>query len=150
MQHHPFHSRDAWDPFGREFFYNFTFDNHQDARVQQVLGQYWNSSAFLGVQAGHIHRWYDGTAFTKYTAIDDTWRGLKEWETSACKGWWADSDFVSAIQIFTFTQESGTSDAASSSSSSSAAGGVFLSDVHGLWKLPSGKWVVKPVKEKRI
>jgi hypothetical protein len=34
-------------------------------RVEELLSSYFPPSAFLGEQAGHNHRWFNGSAFTK-------------------------------------------------------------------------------------
>lgn len=134
MQHHPFHNRDSFSPFGHNLFMNFTFDDKQNARVQHVLSESFTVDSFLGVHAGHMHRWFDGKAFTKFTAIDDSWLGLKEWETPASKGWWINEDFLSSTQLFTFVTKGDGLDS-----------DVVLENVHGLWKVPpTGKWQYKP------
>jgi len=115
IQHHPFHNRDLMDPLGHNLYYNFTFDFNQDSTMQNLLGAYFPPSSFLGVQAGHMHRWFDGEAFTRFTAISDEWAKVPEWETSACKGWVYDADFVSAMTIFTFTPSSSPAKAVSTS-----------------------------------
>lgn len=127
VQHHPFHNRDVLDPAGKNRFYNFTFDDKQDARVQSLLDDYFPPSAFLGIQAGHMHRWFNGSAFTKFTAIDDEWAAVPEWETSACKGWAYGEDFVSAISVFHFQRDDETDV-------------PVLGDVRTFWKIPSGEW----------
>jgi 3',5'-cyclic AMP phosphodiesterase CpdA len=38
FQHHPFHNVEILDPFGQNTIYNFTFDNYQLKRVQEILG----------------------------------------------------------------------------------------------------------------
>lgn len=129
-QHHPFN----FDPTGQNRFKNFTFDLDQEARIQEVLGKHLPVSSYIGMQAGHIHRWFNGTAFTKYTATTEDWLQMPQYETPACKGWYLDEDLVSSIQIFTFTSSVGED------------GGelVSLSNVEGIWKLPNGSWVSKP------
>lgn len=130
-QHHPFHNRDILDPFGNNLYFNFTFDKYQDRRIEEIMSKYFPVTSYLGVQAGHMHRWYNGTAFTKYTAITEGFKKLPEWETPACKGWWINEDFVSAFQVFTFVSDS--------------KGDVSISNVEGLWRVPpEGKWEVKP------
>ena len=86
VQHHPFRNRDVLDPMGHNVFYNFTFDEYQDYSIQTLLQDYLAPSSLLGIQAGHMHRWFDGTAFTKHTAISQEWLEVAEYETSACKG----------------------------------------------------------------
>jgi hypothetical protein len=140
FQHHPFHNWDILDPFGHNSFWNFTFDDTQDKRVQQVLSQHYPVSAFLGSQGGHNHRWFDGPAFTKYTALTEDWRSVPAWETPACKGWFFNEDFVSAIQIFTFKVN-----ATDVSTTEETKEEVYLSNVVGVWKAPNGDWMVKPV-----
>jgi predicted MPP superfamily phosphohydrolase len=81
VQHHPFRNRDILDPFGHNAFYNFTFDEYQDHAVQNLLQDYFPPSSLLGIQAGHMHRWFDGTAFTKFTAINNEWLQVAEYET---------------------------------------------------------------------
>lgn len=102
VQHHPFHNREILDPFGNNYGFNFTFDDKQDKKVQEVLGKYFQPSSFIGVHSGHNHRWFNGSAFTPFTAIDDEWLQIPEWETPASKGWWVDESFVSSMTVFTF------------------------------------------------
>jgi hypothetical protein len=130
-QHHPFN----FDPTGHNRLKNFTFDQAQEARVQEVLGAHFPASSFLGMQAGHIHRWFNGTAFTKWTATSEEWLSLRQFETAACKGWWIDEDFVSSIQIFTFRKKNEE---------------VVLDDVRGIWKLPNGEWGIKPSHNNKV
>ena len=56
LQHHPFHNREALDPFGNNYMYNFTFDKQQDKKVQQIFQSYIHPGMILGVQSGHMHR----------------------------------------------------------------------------------------------
>jgi hypothetical protein len=102
VQHHPFHNRAILDPFGNNYGFNFTFDDYQDKRVQDIFSKYFTPSSFLGVHAGHNHRWFNGTAFTHFTATSSEWETIPEWETPASKGWWLDESFVSSMTIFTF------------------------------------------------
>lgn len=148
FQHHPFHNWDILDPFGHNKFYNFTFDDKQDKAVQSIMSTRFTVSSFLGSQAGHNHRWFDGPAFTKYTALSEEWQSLPAWETPACKGWFFNEDFTSSIQVFTFGVDSSDNqaDSASGSTADSAGAGVpYLANVHGLWRVPNGEWHVKPV-----
>jgi hypothetical protein len=131
-QHHPFHNRDALDPFGQNILFNFTFDARQDARVQEVLGAHFPVSSFLGVHAGHMHRWYNGSAFTSYTASDENWLNLRQFETPASKGWWLNEEFLGSFQVFHF------------SAPSTESADIKLDEVAGYWKLPSGEWSIKP------
>jgi hypothetical protein len=130
-QHHPFHNRDVFSPFGRNLIKNFTFDNVQSAKVQQVFEDSFPSDSILGVIAGHMHRWFYGDAWTRFTALDSKWMKVPEWETSACKGWEIDSDFVSAFTIWDFTPSTDGSQA------------PIMSHVDYLWKSPKGKWMGK-------
>lgn len=76
VQHHPFHNRDALDPFGHNRMYNFTFDDKQLSTVQTTLATAgFSPKNYLGVQAGHMHRWFNGHAFTKFTAQDQVRAG---------------------------------------------------------------------------
>ena len=136
MQHHPFRNRDIWDPYGKNEVKNFTFDDVQDKKIEQVLASYFDVQNYLGAQAGHLHRWFNGTAFTKYTAFSDSFLTFPEWETAACKGWVVDSKFLSAFSVFTFAKDE--SDA------------VFLANVVGHWIVPDGTWHVKPVLDKGL
>jgi hypothetical protein len=137
VQHHPFHNRLA-PPFHK--VKNFTFDAAQDAAVQEILsaGGSRGPSDYLGVVAGHMHRWKNNvSAFTPFTAVDDDaaataaatadestgaavaaavtadggadspWLALREYETSAAKGWWADEAYTSAITLFAFGEAEG-------------------------------------------
>lgn len=131
-QHHPFN----FDPTGKNNVKNFTFDIKQDARIQSVLESHLPVSSYLGIQAGHIHRWFNGTAFTKFTAINEDWLQFPQFETAACKGWWIDEDFTSSFQIFTFEKIS--------TQSNTEKTNVVLKNVEGIWKLPNGKWAKKP------
>lgn len=149
-QHHPF----IFDPTGTNGLKNFTFDKEQDARVQQVLmgggmaqettvdayldgrvngnvtsGSV-NPSSYIGVQSGHIHRWFDGYAFTNYTAISEDWLTFPQYETPAAKGWLLNEDFVSSIQIFTFVSGDHID--------------TTLKRVQGIWKTPHGEWTDRP------
>lgn len=128
VQHHPFHNRDSLDPFGFNVKYNFTFDKHQDFALQELLSTYYDPSAYIGSIAGHLHRWYNGTAFNKYTASSASFLRLPAYETPACKGWWIDEDFTSALQVITFVSD----------------GGVRIASVDGYWKMPDGRWDMKP------
>ena len=136
MQHHPFRNRDIWDPYGKNEVKNFTFDDDQDKQIEQVLAAYYNVENYLGAQAGHLHRWFNGSAFTKYTAFTDSFLNFPEWETAACKGWVVDSKFLSAFSVFTFAKNASNND------------NVFLDNVMGHWIVPSGEWRVKPVLDK--
>ena len=138
-QHHPFN----FDPTGHNRLKNFTFDIEQDFRIQEVLGEHFPAESFLGVQAGHIHRWFNGSAFTRWTASSREWLRLPQYETAACKGWWIDEAFVSALQIFTFTARTDALGEASGN-------GVVLEKVEGLWKLPNGSWATKPIHENKV
>lgn len=146
MQHHPFHNRDALDPFGQNRLFNFTFDKQQDALVQELVTRYYPieevTSSFLGVHAGHMHRWFSGDAFTKFTATSPEWMGLPAFETPASKGWWVNEDFVSSFTTFSF--EAGVEDGADAE--------ITLSSVVGMWRVPKdgsewqdGEWEIKPV-----
>lgn len=83
--------------------------------------------AYLGVQAGHMHRWFNGTAFTKYTASKEEWLSLLEWETSACKGNWINEDYTSATSVFSFKQKNDDS-------------APWLASVWFTWLTPQGEW----------
>ena len=126
VQHHPFHNRDVLDPFGKNRVYNFTFDDHQLASVQDMLGaDGLTVDNYLGVQAGHIHRWFNGHAFTQFTSTNSDWLQLVEYETSACKGWFVDEQFVAAFTSVDFEY---------------AAAGEVSQKMEQFWQLPSGRW----------
>ena len=140
VQHHPFHNRDVLDPFGQNRMYNFTFDDKQLATVQGILGTAgFDASNYLGVQAGHMHRWFNGHAFTSYTATSDAWLGLVEYETAACKGWFADESFVSSFTLVDFSYKVG----------SEPASAQIESDMSQFWRLPGGQWEQKKVQPDR-
>jgi len=140
VQHHPFHNRDVLDPFGRNRMYNFTFDDKQLATVQGVLGTAgFGVSNYLGVQAGHMHRWFNGHAFTSYTATSEAWLDLVEYETAACKGWFVDESFVSSFTLVDFKYREG----------SDPAEVDIESDMSQFWKLPKGEWEQKKVQPDR-
>lgn len=137
IQHHPFHNREVWSPVGENRILNFTFDAYQDAVIQDIL----NSNSFtpdnyLGVIAGHMHRWRGNTsAFTDYTAPEDgtgreAWRRLREYETSAAKGWVADESYTSAITFLEFEEGSGSK--------------PVLSSAVGQWLTPEDEWTQPP------
>ena len=132
--------------------YNFTFDDRQVARLQSLLSGLRHPSDFLGVQvvfylffltsspnesltipfeffikAGHLHRWYNGSAFTRFTAIDESWLALPEIETAACKGWFADEDFTGAFTMATFSRDANSA--------------RILPEFQPWWITPSGQWV---------
>ena len=71
MQHHPFRNRDIADPFGKNLLFNFTFDDKQDAQIQNLIGKYFPPSSILGSQAGHMHIWLSEPGFSPYTAISN-------------------------------------------------------------------------------
>ena len=71
LQHHPFHNRESLDPFGNNYLYNFTFDKQQDKRIQQVFETYIQPSDIIAVHSGHMHRWFNGSAFTPQTCLND-------------------------------------------------------------------------------
>lgn len=125
-QHHPFHNRDAWSPFGKNLIKNFTFDNVQSGMVQDVFSTSFPAESILGIVAGHMHRWFYGDAWTRFTALDSKWMKVKEWETSACKGWVIDADFIAAFTIFDFNPDE--------------KGVPFMSNVDYMWKTPKGQW----------
>lgn len=122
MQHHPFHNRLAFSPVGHNYIKNFTFDDTQSKEVQKVLAESFTSKAFIGVHAGHMHRWFNGTAFTKFTCLDESWLTIPEWETPASKGWFISEDYIGSIQIFAFE--------------ATPEGDVTLESVRGLWEVP--------------
>lgn len=133
VQHHPFHNRDILDPFGKNRMYNFTFDDRQLASIQTMLttGGF-STSNYLGVQAGHIHRWFNGPAFTKFTTTSPEWLQLREYETSACKGWYIDEKFVAAFTIVDFFKNSTSLD--------------IQQRMQQFWQLPSGTWSEKTIQ----
>jgi hypothetical protein len=126
MQHHPFHNRFSFSPFGHNKIMNFTFDDVQNKRVQTVMSKHFPSSAFLGVHAGHMHRWFNGTAYTNYTALDQSWINVPEFETPASKGWWINEDYIGSFQVFSFV----------SSTDDSGSEKVKLENVFGEWEIP--------------
>lgn len=132
-QHHPFHNREAFSPFGRNEVKNFTFDNVQSAAVQDVFSaSNFGAESLLGVIAGHMHRWFYGDAWTRFTALDNKWMKVREWETSACKGWDIDENFLSAFTTYVFDHD--------------ANGAPALVNVDYLWKTPTGVWMGKPTR----
>ena len=140
VQHHPFHNRDVLDPVGHNRVYNFTFDDKQLLTVQNILQTGGlNVKNYLGVQAGHIHRWFNGHAFTKFTATTQEWMNLIEYETSACKGWYADEQFVSSYTMIDFIYEEG----------SIPSEGKINSHMNQFWRLPTGKWQEKKLSPDR-
>jgi hypothetical protein len=142
MQHHPFHNRLAFSPFGQNKIMNFTFDDVQNKRVQAVMSRYFPSSSFLGVHAGHMHRWFNGTAFTNYTSLDESWMGVPEYETPASKGWWINENYIGSFQVFTFvatSEEDGSGEK------------VALENVYGMWEIPPElDYHLKPVADKDV
>jgi len=128
---------------------NFTFDAAQDAMVQDILGTGGTRGGgdYLGVDAGHMHRWKKNfSAFTPFTAAGDDaqsagvamsiavtvgsasspWRGLREFETSAAKGWWADETYTSALTLFYF--------------GAASDGAAALLEAEGSWLTPDTAW----------
>ena len=137
MQHHPFHNRFSFSPHGQNKIMNFTFDDIQNKRVQSVMARSFPCSSFLGVHAGHMHRWFNGTAFTNYTALDESWLSLREWETPASKGWYINEDYIASTQVFTFI---------STGSDETETESVELENVRGLWEVPpADEWKLRPV-----
>ena len=128
-QHHPFHNLEVYSPIGRNLIKNFTFDNIQSAEVERTFSASFPPATILGVIAGHMHRWFYGDAWTRFTALDDNWMKVREWETPAAKGWVFNEDFVSAFSIFSFT--------------AGQDGAPVMSDADYMWKLPNGKWVAR-------
>jgi hypothetical protein len=171
VQHHPFHNRDVFGgATGLNRVKNFTFDAYQDAQVQAALeaGGKRVAGDYLGVAAGHMHRWRrNASAFTPDTAppsLDNplasgepsAWLGLREFETSASKGWCADEEFTSAITVFTFQQEEEEGPASnlgyvlgSATAAAPAPTGASpkpsLVKAEGLWLTPNAAWAPPPV-----
>lgn len=139
-QHHPFHNRETFSPLGHNEIKNFTFDYDQNTRVQSLFNTYYPAESLLGVIAGHMHRWFDGTAWTRFTAIDANWGNVHEYETSACKGWNVNEEFVSAFTVFEF-------DTAEQLANTAVP---FISTVDTLWKLPTGEWKQRLVSDIEI
>ena len=84
-------------------------------------------------------RWFNGSAFTEKTCLNDEWLSVREFETPASKGWWLDEDFVSAFTVFTFSRGTSTTE------DEEGAVEVELRDVNGYWRVPPNlDWVVKP------
>lgn len=102
----------------------------QSGQVQDVFSASFGPETILGVIAGHMHRWFYGDAWTRYTALDKKWTKVSEWETSACKGWDVDADFVSAFTTFDFAL--------------AADNAPVLVNVDYLWQTPTGVWMSKP------
>jgi len=140
VQHHPFHNRDVMDPMGHNRIYNFTFDDAQLKVMQTTLSLGgFSPKNYLGVQAGHMHRWFNGHAFTKFTAQDQDWMGLVEYETSACKGWFIDETFVSAFTTVDFEYDK----------TAPHEEGKIHTHMRQYWQLPNGKWEEKFLKPDR-
>jgi hypothetical protein len=126
-QHHPFHNLEIYSPLGRNMIKNFTFDNVQSAAVQQVFAAAsFGPESILGVIAGHMHRWFYGDAWTRFTALDSKWMKVREWETPAAKGWVYGENFVSAFTVFDFDNLDGAAPS--------------LVNAGYMWKLPNGAW----------
>jgi len=125
-QHHPYHNLEIYSPLGRNLIKNFTFDNFQSAAVQKVFSESFPSETILGICAGHMHRWFYGDAWTRFTALDSNWMKVREWETPAAKGWVYNENFVSAFTVFDFESVSGEA--------------PVLSKTNSYWKLPDGEW----------
>jgi hypothetical protein len=100
-----------------------------------LLGSYFPPSAYLGYSAGHIHRWFNGSAFTPFTSLNDEWleANIPAYETPATIGWYINNDYTSSFTVFTFKVKEGTSERE-----------VYLDKVEGHWKSPDGKWGLKP------
>lgn len=124
-QHHPFHNLEVYSPLGRNMIKNFTFDNAQSAAVEQVFSSSFSPESILGVTAGRMHRWFYGDAWTRFTALDQRWMKVREWETPAAKGWVFGENFVSAFTVFDFEDVNGAP--------SMTTAGYW-------WKLPNGEW----------
>jgi hypothetical protein len=132
IQHHPFHNRQILDPFGQNIVFNFTFDDFQCKQVQNVLSTNFPASSYLGSHAGHNHRWFNGSAFTNFTAIGDEWLLLPAFETPASKGWWLNEEYVSSFQVVQFAADS-------------SGLNIHLSNLTGYWIIPStNTWSIKP------
>lgn len=72
MHHHPYRA-----PFiVPDFIYGFS--SEQKTKVREMLLSHLPKERYIGIIAGHWHRWFDGTAF-------DEWPEFKQWETEACK-----------------------------------------------------------------
>ena len=71
-----------------------TFNEAQKKVVQQLLMQHPPLSRMFGVWGGHIHRWFNGTAFD-----GDEWKSFRQFETDACKGQWDTTSIHSAIML---------------------------------------------------
>lgn len=136
MQHHPFHNRFAFSPVGQNKILNFTFDDVQNKRVQSVMSRHFPSSSFVGVHGGHFHRWFNGTAFTNYTSLDNSWLGVREYETPASKGWWVDEDHIGSFSVFSFL----------ATTADDGIESVVLDNVYGMWEIPPEyEYRLKPV-----
>jgi len=61
----------------------FTFNRTEKEQFRNLLLKHRLLNNYFGVFAGHLHRWYNGTAF-------DEWNTFVQWETAACKGEWDD------------------------------------------------------------
>eukprot|EP01096_Ripella_sp_DP13-Kostka_P006738 TRINITY_DN2434_c0_g1_i2.p1 TRINITY_DN2434_c0_g1~~TRINITY_DN2434_c0_g1_i2.p1 ORF type:complete len:363 (+),score=106.77 TRINITY_DN2434_c0_g1_i2:63-1091(+) len=73
FQHHPYHLQwhiPAWED---------GFPPKAQDKIRDVLQYYHPVPQYWGVICGHIHHWYNGTAF------GDIWPTFLEWQTSACK-----------------------------------------------------------------
>ena len=149
--------RNELDPFGLNS--NFTFDMRQDERVQEVLAgcdapndssngkascqPRLSADTYLGVAAGHMHRWRrNASAFTRFTGVPEfgfydangslTGGGLREFETSASKGWEADEQYTSAVTLLHFK-------------AASLHDSAELVSAEGMWLLPDGTtWETPP------
>jgi 3',5'-cyclic AMP phosphodiesterase CpdA len=135
FQHHPFHNVEELDPFGKNTYFNFTFDKGQLKRVQEVLGTHFPPQAYLGSSAGHIHRWFNGSSFTPFTASNLEWlkTNIPAYETPATRGWYLDPLYASSFTVFTFKVKE-----------NSRSKEVYLANVDGHWKTPDGVWELKP------
>jgi 3',5'-cyclic AMP phosphodiesterase CpdA len=74
LQHHPYRL-DPWIP---DYIYGFSTLEKEE--IRNMLVKYFSVEEYWGVFAGHIHTWYNGTAFNE-------WPTFRQWQTEACK--WA-------------------------------------------------------------
>lgn len=72
----------------------FTFSAEERHKVQALLLKHFPADTYWGVIAGHIHRWYNDTAFD-----EPGWENFWQWETDACKGQWDNKNIHSGWSL---------------------------------------------------
>lgn len=58
----------------------FAFNKKQKASIRDMLESHFDISKYWGAFAGHVHRWFQGTAFD-----EPEWKTFQQWESRACK-----------------------------------------------------------------